>query len=265
MVARVEAAVRRSAIVTGGRRGIGRGIAQALAKAGLDVLIVDVEDDADVSETLASVKAAGVEALYLRADVADLERHANVVEAARRLPGALSVLVNNAGVTSHQRGDLLDVTPESFDLCIAVNVRAAFFLTQAFAQALMSDADAGSRFRCVVNISSANSEIVGASRADYCISKSAIPMMTQLFAARLAPTGVRVYDVRPGMIATPMTEPAKPRYQEFLARGGVPLARWGLPEDVGKAVAMLAAGGLDYSTGDTIRVDGGLHMYRIDG
>ena len=117
----------------------------------------------------------------------------------------------------------------------------------------------------MINISSANSEIVGVSRADYCVSKSAIPMMTRVFAARLAPAGVRVYDVRPGMISTPMTEPAKPRYEEFLARGGLPIARWGQADDVGKAVAMLAKGGLDYSTGDTVRVDGGLHMYRIEG
>ena len=131
---------RRTAIVTGGRRGIGRGISEALAKAGLDVLIVDIEEDPDAADALTAVQAAGAQGLFMKADIADLERHEAILDAARRLPGALSVLVNNAGVSSRQRGDLLDVTPESFDRCIAVNVRAGFFLTQAFARALLRDA-----------------------------------------------------------------------------------------------------------------------------
>jgi NAD(P)-dependent dehydrogenase (short-subunit alcohol dehydrogenase family) len=251
------------AIVTGGRRGIGRGVCEALARSGWHLAIVDLERDASAEATIAAIESLGRQVVFVVADIGNLETHGRILEAADRLPGRLDALVNNAGVSSLVRGDMLEVSPESFDRCLVVNIRASFFLTQLFAKRLAENVEP--RFRCVVNISSANVEIVAVDRADYCVSKAAIPMMTQLFAARLAAQRINVYEVRPGMIMTEMTAPAKAKYDAFVAAGGLPIARWGQPEDIGKAVAMLANGGLNYSTGDVIRVDGGLHMYRVGG
>jgi 3-oxoacyl-[acyl-carrier protein] reductase len=177
-------------------------------------------------------------------------------------PGRLTTLVNNAGVSSIVRGDILDLGEESFDRAVRVNLRGTFFLTQAFARHLIEQA-ANDGFRSIITITSINVEILGLNRADYCMTKAALSMMTKLFAARLAQAGINVYEIRPGMIRTDMTAASAERYDEFLKAGGVPIARWGEPEDVGKAAAMLAAGQLDFSTGSAIFADGGMQLYRI--
>lgn len=254
-----------TAIVTGGRRGIGRGICEAMARRGFDVAIVDLERDADAERTLDLVDGLGRRAVFVQGDVADLAGHDRLLDAAEALGGPLVCLVNNAGVSSLVRGDLLDLSPESFDRCIAVNLRGAFFLSQRFARRLVAAAPAGMPgvFRTLINITSANVEILGLNRVDYCVSKAALSTATRHFAARLAEARIHVYEVRPGMIRTEMTAPSAARYDSFLAAGGVPIARWGEPEDVGQAVAALADGAFGFSTGDAVRVDGGLHMYRV--
>lgn len=249
------------AIVTGGRRGIGRGICLSLAQAGYDILAVDLEEDDDARQLMSDIAAAGRRGKFVRADISDLSTHRSIVEAGRALGATPSVLVNNAGVSSLVRGDLLELSPESFDRCIGVNLRGSFFLSQCFARALCEEES--DRFRCIVNITSANAEIVSVNRADYCMSKAALSMATKLLAARLAGCGINVYEIRPGMIRTEMTAKAAGQYEDFMKSGGVPIARWGEPGDVGKAVAMLAQGGLDYSTGNALPVDGGLLMYRV--
>lgn len=251
----------RVAIVTGGRRGIGNGVCLALAKAGHDVLVVDLEEDEHVERTLAGIGEYGLRGAFHKADVGEISAHEGILDAASALGAPPCVLVNNAGVSSLVRGDLLELSPESFDRCIRINLRGAFFLSQCFAKVAMQGE--GKHFRCIVNITSVNAEIVAKSRADYCISKAGLSMATKLLAARLAECNVHVYEVRPGMIRTEMTAPSAAQYDEFLNSGAVPIARWGEPADVGKAVAMLATGGLDYSTGNAISVDGGLIMYRL--
>jgi 3-oxoacyl-[acyl-carrier protein] reductase len=251
-----------AAIVTGGRRGIGAAISVALAKAGFDVLIVDVEHDKDAEATLAAARAHGGTAEFCAADVSELESHDAILAAALALPSPLSCLVNNAGVTSLSRGDLLELTPESYDRVMRVNLRGAFFLSQAFAKRLVNAAFEG-QFRSIINITSMNAEILSPDRADYAISKTGLSMMTRLFAARLAPHLIHAYEVRPGVIRTDMTAPVTAKYQKLIDDGGIPIARWGEPEDVGRAVAMLASGALPYSTGDALAVDGGIGMHRL--
>ncbi len=252
------------AIVTGGRRGIGGGISIALSKAGYNILVVDVEEDDSARGTMEAVRANGAEAAFFRADVSAIETHDAIIAAAGRLPGRLTCLVNNAGVTSLVRGDMLELTAQSFDRVMGINLRGSFFLSQAFSKALIGESkrtEAGD-FRCIINITSANAEILGIERADYTTSKAALSMVTRLYAARLAPHLINVYEIRPGMIRTDMTATVAARYDQIVEQGGVPLGRWGEPEDIGQTAAMLAAGHLPYTTGEFIWVDGGIGLRR---
>ena len=244
-----------AAIVTGGARGIGRAIADALAAASFDVAVVDVEP----------MRQPGDRIVAYERDVADVDAHAaTVAEIVERL-GPVCCLVNNAGVTSLARGDMLDLEPASFDRCVAVNLRGAFFLTQAVARAMIAaDAD-GSRspYRSVVTIGSVNAEILGLNRADYGISKAAVSMMSKLYAGRLASARIHAFEVRPGIIRTDMTAPAREKYDRYIAEDGVPMRRWGEPEDVGTAVATIARGLLPFATGEIVNVGGGMHLHRV--
>lgn len=252
----------RIAIVTGGRRGIGASIATELARVGFNVLVVDLERDERAEEVLSSVTAQNVRADFLTADISDIETHHSILDAAQSLGGRLSCLVNNAGVTSLVRGDMLELTPASFDRVMNINLRGAFFLSQAFARALLVEQDRTGthEVRSIINITSANAELLGLDRADYTLSKSAMSMMTRLFAGRLARHHINVYEIRPGMIRTDMTAPVAEKYEKFLADGGIPFGRWGEPVDIGSVAAQLANGALPFTTGDFIWVDGGLSL-----
>ncbi|WP_374448911.1 3-ketoacyl-ACP reductase [Stella sp.] len=249
------------ALVTGARRGIGRAIAVALAAAGHDVAVNDVVEDAAVAETLGAVAAHGRRGVFLRADIADAAGHAHLLDAAAAALGPVSVLVNNAGVSVARRGDLTEVTPESFDRLIAINLRGAFFLTQAVARRWL--AEGAGRRRAIVTISSVNAEMASPDRGEYCIAKAGLAMLTKLFAVRLAEIEVPVFEVRPGIIRTDMTAVARERYERAFAAGTLPVRRWGEPEEVGRAVAALAGGGFGFATGTVVRVDGGLTVERL--
>jgi NAD(P)-dependent dehydrogenase (short-subunit alcohol dehydrogenase family) len=249
------------AFVTGARRGIGRGIAYALADAGFDVVVNDIVDDAATRETLAGIGAKGRRAAFVAGSIADLAAHAALVTSACGAFGTVDCLVNNAGIQVKVRGDLLDVTPESFDEILAVNLRGTFFLTQAVAKRMLAERrSSGDPPRSIVTISSANARLVSPNRAEYCFSKTGLAMMSQLFALRLAAADIACYEVRPGVIRTDMTAPAKDRYDRLIADGLTPIRRWGEPEDVGRTVAALARGALPFNTGDAFHVDGGLHI-----
>jgi NAD(P)-dependent dehydrogenase (short-subunit alcohol dehydrogenase family) len=252
------------ALVTGGRRGIGRGIAKAMAEAGFDVVVADVVDDGATAETLGMVRAVGRRAAFVHADIADVAGQAKLVDAAFAAFGTVDCLVNNAGVQVQVRGDLLDVTVESYDRVMGVNLRGTFFLTQAVARRMVAEErPAGSAPRSVVTISSANVYLAGPDRPEYCMSKTALSMMTKMFALRLAPHGILTYEIRPGIIRTDLTAPAREKYDRWIAGGLTPIARWGETEDVGRAVAALAGGALPFSTGDAYHVDGGLHIPKL--
>jgi NAD(P)-dependent dehydrogenase (short-subunit alcohol dehydrogenase family) len=249
------------ALVTGGRRGIGQGVAFALAAAGFDLVLNDLERDADAAATLAGIGERGGRADFIAADVADLATHPGLVDAAFAAFGRLDCLINNAGVSVLRRGDLLEVAPESYDRCLSVNLRGPFFLTQRIARRMLEQAPpAGGPPRSIVSITSVNAEIPSIHRGEYCISKAGASMLTRLFALRLAPHGIGVFEVRPGIIRTPMTAPVAERYEREIAAGITPIARWGEPADVGRAVATIATGRLPFSVGQVIYVDGGLSV-----
>ncbi len=249
------------ALVTGGRRGNGRGCALALAEAGFDLVLLDLERDQDAEQTLAGIAERGGHGAFLVVDVADLDAHARLVDDAFEAFGRLDCLVNNAGVGVRSRGDLLDVSVESYDRCLGINLRGPFFLTQEVARRMLAvPPAAGAPHRAIVTITSVNAEIASIDRGEYCISKAGASMLTRLYALRLAGHGIGVYEVRPGVIRTPMTAPVAERYERRIQEGLSPIARWGEPEDVGRTVATLAAGGLPFTVGQVVYVDGGLNL-----
>lgn len=250
------------AVVTGARRGIGRGIAYALASSGFSVAVADLELDADAEETVKGIQDRGSKAHFVQCDISDLDGHEQMLDSVEQALGPITCLVNNAGISVTKRGDLLEASPDSFDKLIKVNLRGPFFLTQRVA-ALFAARHTSTHYRCIVNISSANAFAASTNRGEYCLSKSAISMATRLFAARLGELGIGVFEVRPGVIRTNMTSVASADYDKRIANGLTPIPRWGEPEDIGKAVAALASGALGFSTGDAIHVDGGLHIPRL--
>ena len=255
---------RRVALVTGARRGIGRGICFALAAAGFDLAMVDLDEDDSAREMMSGAQARGARAVFLRGDIANLATHDTVVGKVYDEFGALDCLVNNAGVSVARRGDLLDVTPESFDRVVGVNLRGTFFFTQTAAKRMIAETrNVAAPARAIVTISSINAWLVGPDRAEYCIAKTGLTMMTKLFAVRLAPHRIHTYEVRPGIIETDMTKVAKAKYDKLIGEGLTPIARWGRPEDVGGAVAALASGALPFATGDAYHIDGGMHVTKV--
>lgn len=252
------------ALVTGGRRGLGAAAAVALAERGFDVAITDLEQDQDAQHAVAAVKQTGRRAAFIAADIGKLDAHAMLVDRVWSEFGTLDCLVNNAGVQVRQRGDLLDVTPESFDLLLSVNLRGTFFLTQAVARRMVKELRAPSDpHRSIITLSSANAVMASINRGEYCISKSGLSMVNKLFALRLADHGIGCYEIRPGVMRTGMTAPAKADYDLRIANGLVPMKRWGEPEDIGVAVATLAAGALPFITGQAFAVDGGLQIEKL--
>jgi NAD(P)-dependent dehydrogenase (short-subunit alcohol dehydrogenase family) len=251
------------ALVTGGRRGIGRGISFALAEKGFDIVVVDLEEDRDARDTLDGLTSRGRRAVFLVGDVAQLEKRHELVDQAFAAFGTLDCLVNNAGVQVQVRGDMLDVTPESFDRVMGVNLRGTFFLTQAVARRMIGETrHAGDPLRSIVTISSVNALIASPNRPEYCFSKTSLSMLTKMLALRLAPHGIAAYEIRPGVIRTQMTRPVADTYDAWI-KANVPEPRWGEPEDIGRAVASLASGALPFSTGGAFHIDGGMHIPRM--
>ena len=246
------------AFVTGARRGIGQAIALALGGAGFDVAVNDVADSTELRATVAEISSLGVKAVAVIGDISDLGAHKAMFDTAEAALGPLTTLVNNAGVSVQNRGDLLDVTPASYDRCLDVNTRGTFFLTQAFAKRLKPSP----QHRSIVTISSANASGVSITRGEYCVSKAGVSMMSKLFAARLGNEGIGVYEIQPGFIETDMTAPSKAQYDKLIDEGLTVIKRFGTPEEVGRIALTLAQGLLPYTTGQIIQADAGLMMVR---
>jgi len=261
------------ALITGGSRGIGRGIALELAKTGCD-LVVNFVANAPAArltaqDSILQAKERGheIRAEICQADISLAAHRLELMDFTRRQFGRLDVLVNNAGVAPESRVDILDSTEKSFDRLMAVNVKGPYFLTQLASRWMIEQGQAGIRHaRChpkIISISSLSAYTASIQRGDYCMSKAAVSMLTILFASRLAEHGINVYEIRPGVIATDMTAAVKAKYDELIAEGLTPIQRWGTPEDVGKAVAALARDCLPFSTGEVLNVDGGFHLRRL--
>ena len=259
----MASSAKKVALVTGGTRGIGLGIARCLAADGFDLAVNGRREEADVGDALKELRDEGAEILYCQADVADVDDRQRMVQQIRTQFGRLDVLVNNAGVAPEVRTDLLDATEESYDRILSINLKGPYFLTQLVAR-WMAEQQADVAFAgVIVNISSASATMASVNRGEYCISKAGVAMATALWAARLAEFGIKVYEVRPGLITTDMTSTVSEKYDQLIAEGLTLDPRWGTPEDVGRAVAVLARGELSYATGNVLLIDGGLTLPRL--
>jgi NAD(P)-dependent dehydrogenase (short-subunit alcohol dehydrogenase family) len=252
------------ALVTGASRGIGRAIAVRMAHEGHGVVVNFHLNAAAAAEVVREIEAVGGEAIAVQADVGVTKDRERLVDKALARFGRIDVLVNNAGITSVGRKDLLEATEESWDTVFATNLKGPFFLAQLVAREMISLIHSKTVSRgTIVNVSSISAYAVSTNRADYCMAKAAMQMMTWLLADRLAEQKINVYEVCPGVIASDMTAPVKEKYDRLIAEGMSPIRRWGQPEDVAAAVAMLASGQLPFSTGERINVDGGFHIRRL--
>jgi NAD(P)-dependent dehydrogenase (short-subunit alcohol dehydrogenase family) len=254
---------RQQALVTGGGRGIGRGIVLALAAEGWHVAINFRSNREAAEEAAAAARGVGGEATLVPGNIADPADRAAVAEATLEACGSLDLLVNNAGMAPRQRVDLLEMGETSYDEVMDVNLKGPLFLTQTLARHMVDRVNSGGSPGQIVNIGSISGFTSSSNRSEYCISKAGMTMMTALLADCLSPWGINVYEIQPGMIETDMTRGVKARYDALIEDGLTPIPRWGQPEDIGKAVAAIAGGALPFSTGEVIRVDGGFHMHRL--
>ncbi len=255
----------RIAAVTGGSRGIGRGIVEALAGQGLSVAVHYRSNRAAAESACQEAERLGApRALAIPAELANLEDGHALVGRVLDAFGRVDVWVNNAGVAPETRTDLLEMAPDSWDRVLGVNLRGPFFLTQAVARAMLErGAEPPLRDPSIIFITSVSSIFASTNRAEYCVSKAGLSMVAQLFAARLAEHGIPVYEVRPGIIDTDMTAGVRAQYDQRIAAGLIPTRRWGTPADVGRVVAALVSGAFRFSTGEIIYVDGGLNVRQL--
>ena len=253
-----------AALVTGSARGIGLAIALHLAERGFNIALNGISDDDELRAAEAAIRAKGVNVVSIAADVSDLSAHQPMLDRVESVIGPLTTLVNNAGVSVLSRGDMLDVTEESYDRCMAVNAKAHFFLTQAFARrALGQPRDPGSVYT-IVNVTSSNANAVSIARSEYCASKAAAAMISRAFAVRLGAENIAVFDVQPGLIETDMTRGVKDVYARRIEDEGLTvIPRLGQPDDIGRMVSTLASGGIPYVTGQVISADGGMLISRF--
>jgi NAD(P)-dependent dehydrogenase (short-subunit alcohol dehydrogenase family) len=253
-----------AALVTGSSRGIGRGIAYALAEAGYDIMINYASNEAAATEAAHGVISRGTRAEIARANVTNVDEGVELVNQSIAAFGRLDMLVNNAGIAPRVRADLLEADPNSYDEVMATNLRGPYFLTQHAANRMIEMKAAGTvDIARIVVISSISAYTASVSRGEYCVSKAGLTMLTRLFADRLAEHGFTVNEIQPGIIETDMTGAVKDKYDPLIADGLTPIRRWGQPEDIGKAVAAIGLGYFDFTTGAAIPVDGGFHMRRL--
>lgn len=256
--------MKKVAIVTGAARGIGNGIAYQLAEEGYNIAILDVFAQEDVAVNVDRIKKTGAEVLYFKGDLSKSEDRIEFVKTVMGHFNRIDVLVNNAGVGPKVRMDILETTEESFDFVMNINLKGTFFLTQAVANEMIKVRDSLENYRPkIVNISSMSAYTSSTSRGEYCISKAGVSMVTKLFADKLASYEINVYEIRPGIIYTPMTEVVRAKYDKLIAEGICPIKRWGYPEDIANVVSAFVSDKFAYSTGEVINVDGGFHIQRL--
>src|SRR5450432_3954350 len=256
--------MRRVALITGGSRGIGLGIARALAQSHFDLAINGTRSADQVENALKELRDYGVDVMYCPGDIASSGDRTEILRQVKDHYGRLHVLVNNAGVAPKERRDILEATEESFDHVMDINLKGTYFLTQKTANWMIEQKKMNTDFiGCIINISSVSATMVSLNRGEYCISKAAMGMVTQLFAVRLGEYDIPVFEIRPGIVQTDMTSGVKEKYDKLIGEGLLVQKRWGEPADVGKVVASLTRSDFRYSTGQVILVDGGLTIPRL--
>ena len=253
----------KTAIITGGRRGIGRAIASRLSRDGFNVAINGISPHKE-EDNYSDIPGKWI---YIQGDVSESKDRNKIIQETLKHFGGIHVLVNNAGVAPDVRVDLLDMSEESYDRVMEINTKANLFLTQEAAKIMMKQPFLGEgavkKRGTIINISSCSAEVSSVNRGEYCISKAALSMLTKLFADRLAGEGILVHEIRPGVIDTDMTSGVREKYDNLIAEGTFPLARWGTPEDVANAVSVFAGDDFLYTTGNYIDIDGGFHIRRL--
>lgn len=248
--------MKKTAIVTGASRGIGRAISLKLAEAGFTVVSAARANEEKAADYIAELKALSPESIYVPTDISVKEAREHLVDTAYERFGKLDILVNNAGVAPLERKDLLEMSEESMDRLLDINLKGTFFLTQYAANKMVAQKTGD----MIINVTSMSAYTASINRGEYCISKAGLAMVTELFAARLAEYGINVYEIRPGIIRTDMTAGVAKKYEDLIAGGLLPISRMGEPEDIAKAVLALASGALPYSTGEVLNIDGGFHI-----
>jgi 3-oxoacyl-[acyl-carrier protein] reductase len=256
--------MKKTALITGGSRGIGFGIAKALAREGFNLAINGVRDEAGALEALEELRQMNAEVVYCQGNIANEADRLNIVEKAYAAFGSIHVLVNNAGIAPRQRMDILETTQENYQEVLKTNLEGPFFLTQLIANRMVKSKQDNPDFdAAIVFVTSISATVASTNRGEYCISKAGLAMTNLLFAVRLAEFNIPVYEIRPGIIATDMTSKVQEKYDNLFQSGIALQARWGTPEDVGKAVASLTRGDFPYSTGQVIGIDGGMLIDRL--
>lgn len=255
--------MKKTAIVTGGSRGIGFGVARQLGLDGYNVAILDVNAPEDYQENFGELEKLGIDYLYMQGSTTVKEDREKFLKAAVEKYGDIDVLVNNAGVAPKVRQDLLEMTEESFDYVVGTNTKGTMFMTQLVAKQMLTQPVKGRRRGVIVNISSSSVTVSSTNRGEYCVSKAGVAMLTTLYADRLAADDIQVYEIRPGVIDTDMTKVVHKKYSDLIDQGAFPIARWGTPQDIADAVSAFCTEKFIYSTGNYIDLDGGFHIKKL--
>ncbi|MEA2013608.1 MAG: 3-ketoacyl-ACP reductase [Verrucomicrobiota bacterium] len=256
--------MKKTALVTGGMRGIGLGISKELAKNGFNLVLCGRRNEDSVSDKMKDFTNYGIKALYCQCDISNANQRKKMLKKITKEFGTLHILINNAGIAPKERKDILEASEESFEELIKINLQGPYFLTQAVANLMIKEKEKNIDFNgSIINISSVSSTMASIKRGEYCISKAGITMATKLWALRLAEYGISVHEIRPGIILTDMTSAVKEKYDTLIKEGLVPMKRWGLPEDIGKTVVAIVKGGISYATGQPIVLDGGLSIEQL--
>ncbi len=255
--------MKKTAIVTGGSRGIGFGIARQLGLDGYNIAILDINSPKDYKDNLDELARLSIDTIYVQGSITKKEDRERFLQQAVSAFGDIDVLVNNAGVAPKVRRDLLEMTEESFDYVVGVNTKGTMFMTQLVAKQMLKQPVKGRRRGVIVNISSSSVTVSSTNRGEYCVSKAGVAMLTTLFADRLAAEGIQVYEIRPGVIETDMTKVVHKKYSDLIEQGAFPIARWGTPKDIADAVSAFCSERFIYSTGNYIDLDGGFHIKKL--
>lgn len=254
----------KAALITGGSRGIGFGIAKALAREGYDLAINGVKDEKEAQVAWDALKKLDVDVIYCQGNLGDAEDRKKILTKAYSHFKTIHVLINNAGVAPKVRKDILSVTEQDYDYVLDINLKGTFFFTQEVARRMIEEKKRNDKYEAsIVTITSISAEVASINRGEYCLSKAGLAMMTKLFATALAEVNIPVFEVRPGIIETDMTAAVKEKYDNLIGQGLTLEKRWGTPDDIGKIVAALVRGDIPYSTGQVITPDGGMGIRRL--
>lgn len=254
----------KTALITGGSRGIGYGIAVALAQQGYNLAINGIRSEDQVQGQLNILKNHNVDVIYCQGNIGDRDDRHTIITKTIDHYRTIDVLVNNAGIAPVVRQDILELDEGNYDRLLDINLKGTFFFTQQVANQMLNDKKSNPAYNpCIIFITSVSAEVASVNRAEYCMSKAALSMMTKLFASRLGEATIPVYEVRPGIIRTDMTSGVKEKYDKLISEGLTLEKRWGTPEDIGKIVAALAKGEIPYATGQVITADGGMGVRRM--